>query len=504
MSATGVRVDSRGSSTFSAEAFDKALNDAIGQPGDEAPWRRLEEAVAADEAQARGLLDVYRAQLATDLPRPLHEVLAHRAVRFAADCFGENAPESIDVLRAVLAAAPDADWAFRPLVVALTMAERWTDVLDAYDARLAAARATSGAPSCSPKRPASPRTSRATAGAPSATSTGCSGCVRMDAQVASSLERLLERDRRWASSAPSGALRLEGLTGEEAREQRLRLATTLHAELGQPDDALEVLRPLLDGARRVRRPSPSGWSGSSSTSAPRPRRAWRRSMRCAAGCDAAGRAAHVAELLAVAIGFSTGEAPAGAAARVRRAAARARRRRGRAGPVRGPRARWSPEDREIEDRLRQLAELGGDPAALARGLHGAARATATADERRVELLMRAARVEDRQLGRKAEAAALFAAATAESAAPLDAHGWRRCAGWRRCTTSSATWRAGWTSSNGWRRSSPSRPTSAWSGRWSRSWRAGAATSIGRSAAWSGAAGGRCRPTPRRWRRAARC
>ena len=35
---------------------------------------------------------------------------------------------------------PDADWAFRPLVVALTMAERWTEVLDAYDARLAAGR----------------------------------------------------------------------------------------------------------------------------------------------------------------------------------------------------------------------------------------------------------------------------------------------------------------------------------------------------------------------------
>jgi len=140
MSATGLPVDLRGSKPFSLDTFDKALNDALGQPGNEAPWRHLEETAAADEAQSRGLLEAYRARLVAELPRPLHEVVAHRAVGFAADCFGENAPESIDVLRAVLTTAPDADWAFRPLVVALTMAERWTEVLDAYDARLAAGR----------------------------------------------------------------------------------------------------------------------------------------------------------------------------------------------------------------------------------------------------------------------------------------------------------------------------------------------------------------------------
>jgi len=92
MSATGIRVDISRSARSAVEAFGEALNDALGRPGDDAPWRRLEETVAADEAQARGLLDLYRAQLTADLPRPLHEVLARRAVRFAADCFGENAP----------------------------------------------------------------------------------------------------------------------------------------------------------------------------------------------------------------------------------------------------------------------------------------------------------------------------------------------------------------------------------------------------------------------------
>jgi hypothetical protein len=416
MSATGVPVNLRGSGPYPVEAFDKALNDAIGQPADDAPWRRLEETAAADEAHSRQLLDAYRAQLSADLPRPLHEVLAHRAVRFAADCFGENAPESIDVMRAVLSAAPDADWAFRPLVVALTMAERWTDVLDAYDARLVAGRGDDRRAEL---------LAEAARIAKDFTRDGARAVgyldrlfrMRpMDAQVASSLERLLERDRRWSELCAVWRLRLEAMSGEAARDQRLRLATTLHTELGQPAQAVEVLRPILSG--------PDGPSGLTERleqifldeRAPGETRlevldALRGRL------DAGGRAARFTELLAVAIGFSRGE---GLQALRRECGERRR----ALGDIPGALDQYVsllalvPGDREVEDRLRQLAELGGDPAALARGLTAAARAT-TAAERRVDLLMRAARVEDRQLGRKPEAAALFAAAAAEAVAPVD-------------------------------------------------------------------------------------
>ena len=122
------------------DRFEEAFTAATAKPSDEAPWERLEAAVVSDENQARQLLDFYRARIAADVPKPILGVISHRAARFAADCFGENAPETIEVLRAVLKAAPDADWAFRPLIVALTMTERWRDVLDAYDARLAVGR----------------------------------------------------------------------------------------------------------------------------------------------------------------------------------------------------------------------------------------------------------------------------------------------------------------------------------------------------------------------------
>ncbi len=66
----------------------------------------------------------------------------------------------------------------------------------------------------------------------------------------------------------------------------------------------------------------------------------------------------------------------------------------------------TPEDRAIEDSLRQLAEAARDPARLASGLAAAAKACRTAD-RRVELLVRAAHVEDRQLGHPERATELF-------------------------------------------------------------------------------------------------
>ena len=58
-------------STLVSQGFDKALNDAIGQPRGRGAVAAAGGGGRADEGQARQLLDFYRAQLATDLPRPL-------------------------------------------------------------------------------------------------------------------------------------------------------------------------------------------------------------------------------------------------------------------------------------------------------------------------------------------------------------------------------------------------------------------------------------------------
>ena len=225
--------------------FEETLTAATAKPTDESPWERLEATVVSDENQARQLLDFYRAHLGPEVSKPMLGVLSHRAVRFAADCFGENAPETIEVLRAVLKATPDADWAFRPLVVAFTMTERWREVLDAYDARLAVG---GGLDRRADMLEEAARIAKDFIGDHARAVGYLDQLFRLrpgDGQVASSLERLLERHERWAELVAARRFRLEMLAGPEARELRLRIATTLHEKLGQPDAALAEVRALL-------------------------------------------------------------------------------------------------------------------------------------------------------------------------------------------------------------------------------------------------------------------
>jgi tetratricopeptide (TPR) repeat protein len=420
--ATAVKVESQPHVPPPTAAFEEAARAAALEPGDESPWERLEETVAADEGQSRALLELYRGHLATDQPKALRDAVSRRAVRFAADCFGENAPESIDVLRAVLGASPDADWAFRPLVVALTMAERWAEVLDAYDARLTACR---GAERRAELLEEGARIAKDFTRDHARAIGYLDRLFRMrptDAEVAASLERLLERDRRFGDLVGVWRLRLEGLAGPEARALRLRLAGVLEDELGQPDAALEALRAVL--AEGVHSGDDGGLTERLERVFADTRAAAETRLEALAAIkprlEATGRAARVPELLATAIAFSEGR---------RERTLTLRRECGERlhalGDLPGALDQYvalvalAPEDREIEDRLRQLADAANDPARLAGGLRGAARAAAPG-ERRVELTMRAARVEDRRLGRKAEAAELYAAAMSEAAAPLDA------------------------------------------------------------------------------------
>ena len=345
--------EAAGSDATSGHRFEAALTAATAKPADETPWEGLEAAVVSDENQARQLLDFYRAHLA-DAPKPMLGVLSHRAARFAADCFGENAPEAIEVLRAVLKAAPDADWAFRPLVVALSMAERWPDLLDAYDARLAGvggfdrraeileeaariakdfisdhARAVGYLDQLFRLRPA-------------------------DGQVASSLERLLERHERWAELVAARRFRLEMLAGAEARELRLRIATTLHEKVAQPDAALAEVRVLLPDLHEDA-PLARLLEGllADERAAPATRLEALDALRVR--YEATGAGARVPELLLTAIRFADG-------ARLRDLRRECGDRLHALGDVSGALEQYvalialAPEDRAIEDSLRQLAE----------------------------------------------------------------------------------------------------------------------------------------------------
>jgi tetratricopeptide (TPR) repeat protein len=386
------------------DLFEEALTAAAAKPTDEAPWERLEVAVVAHENQARQLLDFYRAQLTPQAPRPMLGVLSHRAVRFAADCFGENAPETIAVLRAVLSATPEADWAFRPLVVALTMAERWREVLDAYDARLAVGGNFDRRGDMLDE---AARIAKDFIGDHARAVGYLDQLLRLrpaDGQVAASLERLLERHERWADLVAARRFRLELITGPEARDLRLRIATTLHEKLGQPDAALAEVRVLIPDLH-----DDAPLAGllerllADDRATPATRLEALDALRLR--YEAIGAAARVPELLLTAIRFATGERLCD----LRRECGD---RLQTLGDVSGALDQYValiallPEDRAVEDSLRQLAEAARDAARLASGLAAAAKAC-RAPERRSELLVRAARVEDRMLARPDRAVVLF-------------------------------------------------------------------------------------------------
>ena len=390
----------------SDQRFEAAFTAATAKPTDETPWEALEATVVSDESQARRLLDFYRGHITSDVPKAILNVLSHRAARFAGDCFGESAPETIDVLRAVLKSAPDADWAFRPLIVALTMTERWRDVLDAYDARLSIA---GGFDRRAEILEEAARIAKDFVGDHARAVGYLEQLFRLrptDGQVASSLERLLERHERWAELVAARRFRLELLAGAEARELRLRIAATLHEKLAQPDAALAEVRVLLPDLHEdapLARLLEGLLADERATPATRLDALDALRLRY----EATGAGARVPDLLRTAIGFASGD-------RLRDLRRECGDRLNTLGDVSGALDQYvalialAPDDRAIEDSLRQLAEAARDPGRLAAALATAAAACPPSHgDRRAELLVRAARVEDRQLGHPERASALF-------------------------------------------------------------------------------------------------
>jgi tetratricopeptide (TPR) repeat protein len=392
--------------------LDRALREAMSDPTVETPWEKLEEAAASAQWPAH-LLGLYQDRITADLPPRVLDTLSRRAIRFAADCFGESSPEMVALLRRVLAAAPEAEGAFRHLVVALSVAEQWNQLLDAYDAQLAVAK--NAARRKELLNEAAGIAKDFARDYPRAVGylDQLFALVPTDEQAASSLERLLERQERWEDLVRVWRQRLERLSGAQAAGLRQRIAVALHEKLGRADQALVEARALFADEREdptlvalLERVLDDERVGAET------RRGALDLLR--QFHEAEGEAARIPALLEIAIRFSEGPALCA----LRRECGERRHAQGDLGGALDQYvalAALVPEDLEVEDRLRQLAEAAGDPARLARGLAGAA-AACTADRRRVELLMRAARVQDRQLGDRVQAAALFERALAEAAA----------------------------------------------------------------------------------------
>lgn len=227
------------------QSFAAAL-EAVGEtPQDLEAWDRLESlADSLDRPDEIGA--AYREVLGADVPHDVWKTLAERAARFHDEWFGDSPDEMLGVLRPVLEKDPTADWAFERLLVVLTNAERWDDLLDQYDHALQHTR--------EPKARArllhdAAHTAKDFAKRPGRAVDYLQLQLELDPsnlKLALNIERLLERQNRWEDLVELWQNRLPELPAPDARKARLRIAQISLGHLEAAGPALEELRTLVE------------------------------------------------------------------------------------------------------------------------------------------------------------------------------------------------------------------------------------------------------------------
>lgn len=227
------------------QSFAAALRAAKSALDSDDAWDHLEE--LADKLQRPDeVAELYSSLLSGKLPAEQRTRLSKRAVQFHDEWFGDNAEAMHELLSRILAADPAAEWAFERLTVVLTVAERWSDLLGLYDRTLETTR-----------EPAQRKTllddaahvAKDFADAPGRAVDYMQALLELEpgnVKLASSIERLLERQRRFEDLIELWQTQIPRLSVEEGRATRVRIAAVFLDHLEAAGPALDELRSLLD------------------------------------------------------------------------------------------------------------------------------------------------------------------------------------------------------------------------------------------------------------------
>ncbi|MCX4241103.1 tetratricopeptide repeat protein [Paraliomyxa miuraensis] len=237
----------RGSADSSGleQSFAAALRAAKTAPDSEDAWDHLEE--LADKLQRPDeVAELYTSLLGGKLPAEQRTRLSKRAVKFHDEWFGDNPEAMNELLSKIIATDPEAEWAFERLTVVLTVAERWSDLLGLYDRTLETTR--------EPDRRKkllddAAHVAKDFADAPERAVDYMQALLALDpsnVKLASSIERLLERQRRWKDLIELWQAQIPRLPVDEGRSTRVRIAAVYLEHLESAGPALEEIRALLD------------------------------------------------------------------------------------------------------------------------------------------------------------------------------------------------------------------------------------------------------------------
>ena len=231
-------------SLVSGSPLANALADIERTPDDLAAWERLEGAAAADGRPAIALA-AYRKALESEISAAAGLSLGRRAAAYQAEWLADRPGDLEEILERVLRIDPRCDWALRQLIVSMTLAQRWDALLAVYD------RALDSGPDRE-RRVAllseAAQVAKDFVGRQDLAITYLQELFTLvpgDPQVATVLERLLERHERWSELCAFWRARLPVVPPVEGRALRERIALCELDRLNDAAAALQSLRTLL-------------------------------------------------------------------------------------------------------------------------------------------------------------------------------------------------------------------------------------------------------------------
>lgn len=221
-----------------------SLEQALATPSEDAFWDVLEQGAAAAQ-RPEVVADAFLHVLSTSSTSPeLATRLGQRAARLHDEWF--DSPERLtSLLTEVLGRDPNAAWAFERLVLVLTVAARWDDLLAAYDRVL---ESTDDKARRAQLLDEAAHVAKDFAGAGERAIQYLQALLPLrptDAQLATSLERLLERQGRHRELIDLWNARIAVLSRDGRLATRARIAACWLDKLQRPEEALAVCETLL-------------------------------------------------------------------------------------------------------------------------------------------------------------------------------------------------------------------------------------------------------------------
>ncbi len=225
-------------------AFAAALAAARNEPENDAHWE-LAEQLAEVLQRVDEVAAAYREALGQNLSPEQAASLGRRAATFHETWLADDNASLARVLIRVLAVVPDAEWAFMKLTAAYTLAERWQDLLALYDQTLVAPIGEARRVQVLEEAAHIARDFAGQADRAVDYMHQLLGLRPNDERLEASLERLLERQERWADLIALWKRRIE-LQGREATPGlQARIAETALDRLHAADSSLDEVRTLL-------------------------------------------------------------------------------------------------------------------------------------------------------------------------------------------------------------------------------------------------------------------